>query len=378
MDVYEKCPILENDRYVIRLIEERDAEDLLEVYGDKKALPFFNSDNCHGSNFYCACREDMDNTIKYWLIEYHENKGFVRFSIVDKDRDKVIGTIEMFKRTAADSYNDCGILRPDVGSTCERETLLCDILTLVTAPFHDWFACGRIATKAPVYAVDRIAALRKAGYVKSEEPLIGWEGIAYYDYWIHARKIPDREEAERLLEEAERCNPGKWGNHSRYTAQCAQRIAARCDGMDADKAYVLGLLHDIGRKFGVKHLGHIYDGYHYMLELGYDEAARICLTHSFCIQNIHDYIGRFDIPQEQQEELADALRQIVYDDYDRLIQLCDSFAGAEGIMRIEERMADVKRRYGSYPQEKWDKNISLKRFFEEKAGGNIDDIVRNG
>ena len=191
-------------------------------------------------------------------------------------------------------------------------------------------------------------------------------------------KRPDREEAERLLADAERCNPGQWGDHSRFTALCAERIAAQCEGMDADKAYVLGLLHDIGRKFGVKHLGHIYDGYRYMCELGYDEVARICLTHSFSIQNIHDYIGNFDIPQEQQEELETALAQVVYDDYDRLIQLCDSLAGAEGIMSIEERMADVKRRYGSYPQEKWDKNISLKRLFAEKTGGNIDEIVRNG
>lgn len=191
-------------------------------------------------------------------------------------------------------------------------------------------------------------------------------------------KRPDREEAERLLADAERCNPGQWGDHSRFTALCAERIAAQCEGMDVDKAYVLGLLHDIGRKFGVKHLGHIYDGYRYMCELGYDEVARICLTHSFSIQNIHDYIGNFDIPQEQQEELETALAQVVYDDYDRLIQLCDSLAGAEGIMSIEERMADVKRRYGSYPQEKWDKNISLKRLFAEKTGGNIDEIVRNG
>ena len=24
----------------------------VNVYGDKNALPFFNSDNCHGDNFY--------------------------------------------------------------------------------------------------------------------------------------------------------------------------------------------------------------------------------------------------------------------------------------------------------------------------------------
>ena len=63
------------------------------------------------------------------------------------------------------------------------------------------------------------------------------------------------------------------------------------------------------------------------------------------------------------------------DDYDRLIQLCDSLAGSEGVLDIEERMGDVKRRYGSYPQEKWDANIRLKEYFEAKAGKDIYEIV---
>jgi len=189
-------------------------------------------------------------------------------------------------------------------------------------------------------------------------------------------KLPDREEAKRILSEAEKCNPGPWGDHSRVAAECAEKIALLCDGMDADKAYILGLLHDIGRKFGVKHLGHVYDGYQYMKKLGYDDVARICLTHSFSIPDIHTYNGNFDISQEQQEEISVALQNIVYDDYDRLIQLCDSLAGSEGVMDIEERMADVKRRYGSYPPEKWEANLQLKHLFEEKTGKNIYDIIR--
>ena len=50
---------------------------------------------------------------------------------------------------------------------------------------------------------------------------------------------PTREEAERLLTEAEGCNPGPWGNHSRTAAHCAEAIAAR-SGMDSEKAYVFG------------------------------------------------------------------------------------------------------------------------------------------
>lgn len=45
------------------------------------------------------------------------------------------------------------------------------------------------------------------------------------------------------------------------------------------------------------------------------------------------------------------------------------------MLDIEERMSDVKRRYGAYPQEKWDANIRLKAYFEEKAGKEIYEVV---
>ncbi|MCI9380284.1 MAG: HD domain-containing protein [Dorea sp.] len=187
--------------------------------------------------------------------------------------------------------------------------------------------------------------------------------------------LPTREEALKLLEEAEKCNPGAWGNHSRIAARCAEKIARECNDLDSDKAYILGLLHDIGRKFGVRHLGHVSDGYSYMRSLGYDEAAKVCLTHSFNKLTTDVYIGKFDTTDEELRLIQDNLKTVVIDEYDKLIQLCDSIAGSEGVLDIEERMNDVKRRYGSYPQEKWDNNLKLKRYFEEKMGKDIYTVV---
>jgi HD superfamily phosphodiesterase len=187
--------------------------------------------------------------------------------------------------------------------------------------------------------------------------------------------MPTRIEAEELLKEAEQCNPGPWGDHSRVAAHCAEKIAAECADLDPDKAYILGLLHDIGRKFGVRHLGHVSDGYSYMMRLGYDEVARICLTHSFHNQSINEYIGKFDTSDEELELIRTTLANTRMDEYDRLIQLCDALAGSEGVLDIEERMEDVKRRYGSYPQQKWDANLKLKEYFEIKTGRNIYELV---
>ena len=192
---------------------------------------------------------------------------------------------------------------------------------------------------------------------------------------IEKKGYPDRYEAEALLREAEALNPGPWGNHSRVAAKCAETIAMACGDMNSEKAYVLGLLHDIGRRFGVKHLGHVYDGYIYMQELGYPQAARICLTHSFSTRKLTDYIGHFDVTPEQQQAIDNALSECVYDDYDRLIQLCDAISLPDGAVAMEERMEDVKRRYGHYSQEKWNKNIELKEYFSDKAKCDIEKLT---
>lgn len=183
--------------------------------------------------------------------------------------------------------------------------------------------------------------------------------------------LPTREEAMELVRDGLLCNPGPWGKHCLATAHCAEKIASACGNMDAEKAYILGLLHDIGRKFGVKHLGHVLDGYLYMKSLGYDDVARICLTHSFNNHTVDEYIGKFDVSGDELSFIKTELDKIMYDDYDMLIQLCDSLAGTEGVLDIQQRMDDVKKRYGFYPKNKWNTNIRLMNYFEKKANKNI-------
>ena len=210
--------------------------------------------------------------------------------------------------------------------------------------------------------------VEKATYVKE----------SLYDVIPYLKEVkrgyPGKETAESLLVDAVNCNLGPWGDHCRIAAQCAEKIAFAC-GMDGEKAYVLGLLHDIGRKFLVRDLGHLYNGYKYMNRMGYPVVAKICLSHSFPNHDIKYYIGKIDIPEEEANKAIEILNQMEFDDYDRLIQICDALASAEGVVDIEERMADVKRRYGNYPQEQWDKNVELKQYFEAKAGRNIYEIV---
>ncbi len=124
--------------------------------------------------------------ISYWKMEYTQRRGFVRFSIVDKQVDQVIGTFEVFHRDSQeDPYTDCGLLRLDLGSDYEREPVICQLLELMLPHFYDWFHCSIIATKSPDYAVHRCRALETLGFRRSDDPLVSHNKKRYYyDYWV--------------------------------------------------------------------------------------------------------------------------------------------------------------------------------------------------
>ncbi len=82
-----------------------------------------------------------------------------------------------------DAFNNMGILRVDVRSDYEREDFLYEIFSLVTPEMEEMLGCKGVLTKAPIYAVDRISAIRKAGFTESEHLLIGKNGYAYDGYW---------------------------------------------------------------------------------------------------------------------------------------------------------------------------------------------------
>ena len=185
-------------------------------------------------------------------------------------------------------------------------------------------------------------------------------------------KAPNTVLAETLLNEAEKLNPGAWADHNRTTGICAKTIAAAC-GMDKDSAYALGLLHDIGRRYGDMDMRHIWSGYTYMMELGYEASARICLTHSFPYKNIAAYNGENDCKADESKFIQDFITKTEYDDYDRLIQLCDALAYPNGPAYIEKRLVDVviRKGFNDYTLPKWKAFMELKQYFDTKAKTDI-------
>ena len=184
--------------------------------------------------------------------------------------------------------------------------------------------------------------------------------------------IPSREEALFELKLAEELNPGPWTHHSLFVAEAAEKIAAAA-GLDSETAYVFGLLHDIGRRAGVSQMRHIIDGYDYLMSRGWQEAAKICLTHSFPVKNIEADIGKKDITDTQYGFIKSFLESAAYDDYDRLIILCDALASGSGFCILEKRFVDTTRRYGVFPftLERWNETLSIKEYFDKICGTQV-------
>lgn len=183
--------------------------------------------------------------------------------------------------------------------------------------------------------------------------------------------------AETELEHAEKSNPGKWVEHSRFVALACRNIAAQCDDLSSDRAYCFGLLHDIGRYAGVTSEKHLIDGYRFCMERGWEKAAQICISHAFMVQDIRTAIGTFDMSDDDYLFIKYFVQNAVYDDYDRLVQLCDALALPTGFCLLEKRFVDVAIRYGTPPAtvDRWKKILEIKERFDKKIKGSIYELL---
>jgi hypothetical protein len=185
--------------------------------------------------------------------------------------------------------------------------------------------------------------------------------------------LPVRTQAEAYLQLAASSNPGPWVDHSRQVARSAATLAARHPDLEPQSAYILGLLHDIGRQAGVYGMRHVMDGYDFLIQEGYPDAARICLTHSYPIPNVMAGSSPWDGTPEQARFVADFLATHPYTPYDRVIQLCDSICLPNGPVLMEKRLIDVVLRYGfnDHTLEKWQAFYRIKVEFEQVMGCSI-------
>ena len=187
--------------------------------------------------------------------------------------------------------------------------------------------------------------------------------------------LPTKETAEKELQIAGELNPGPWTKHSINVGIAARNIAEKVPGMDAEKAYIVGELHDNGRRDGnVDIATHVYEGYKYCRAKGWDEVARICMTHSYPLMQEE---FTYEPQTEAVREIKKYIDSCQADEYDMLIQLCDALATDYGFVIVEKRFVDVTRRYGIMETyiKGWERTFASKEYFEEKMGCSVYDVL---
>lgn len=186
------------------------------------------------------------------------------------------------------------------------------------------------------------------------------------------------QEAESIFKEASRRNPGAWVEHSRNVAKAARLIARKDFELDEEKAYIFGLLHDIGRYKYSLGMKHVLEGYNFFMKKGYEEEARICMTHTFAYKDVNAIYGKWD--SEDEVKIVEIyISNLKYNDYDLLIQLCDSLALPDGFVLIEKRFVETALRAGinSLTLCKWRAVLDIKKYFEERIGCSIYKLLPN-
>lgn len=170
-----------------------------------------------------------------------------------------------------------------------------------------------------------------------------------------------------------------WESHSQNVATVAARIAAAAD-LDVDKAYAVGLLHDIGKAKSTpdENMTHHLTGHEILTAANLPEAARVAITHTFYegqeMDHFWDILSRNDLADITKDLLA---TYSPFDDYDRLIQLADNMATSSGITTISDRFCDVLTRHLlPAPGSNIRALYQLKQYFDQKCHQNIYNLFR--
>lgn len=133
--------------------------------------------------------------------------------------------------------------------------------------------------------------------------------------------------------------------HCNKVAKNAQKIASLTPDMNPELCFVMGLLHDCGRikdeKAENRHHGWV--GYQLMTAKGWNDIARICITHNFYEKEFD--INNYPIINDDVVSCQKFLSQIKYNDYDYLMQLTDVLNDMGRDCTIEYRFSSLAERY---------------------------------
>ena len=179
MNVFSVCPEYETGHFKIRKLKAEDADELFLCYSDPEAAFFFNGDCC-GDDFYYTDKDKFRECVEYWLSRY-EAQDFVRWSIQDKEKKFLIGTVEVCPslKYAVDGKM-MGILRIDLKSEYEYWTVLKELMDVLICHIYEDLEVASIIMKFQKDAFERQKLIKEYQFVAAREEC----NISLEDYYI--------------------------------------------------------------------------------------------------------------------------------------------------------------------------------------------------
>jgi hypothetical protein len=162
----------------------------------------------------------------------------------------------------------------------------------------------------------------------------------------------DREDALSLLERFASADE-PWRAHSLQVSATARRLAERLvergHAVDVEQVTVLGLLHDMGRSCG-HGLRHGIEGYLLARAEGREDEGRICLIHILKGHTLEQGVKLGMLTQQERQDLLKSGQEFghLYLE-EKIVCVADAMTSDPGLVSIEEKYANVRRRYGDFP-----------------------------
>jgi len=171
--------------------------------------------------------------------------------------------------------------------------------------------------------------------------------------------------------------------HYLRVAKNAEEIAKAVGYLDENKAYVMGLLHDYGYVEEVRNSKNFHGliGYQKLMDMGYDEAARASLVHSFFEKEKITPERYKSYDAQSIRACAKLLSATPFDDYDRLVHLADLMAIGTHAVTVEARFEYLAVTYDiddELLKDKYALAMDLKKYFDDLCGQDVYSVLHIG
>jgi uncharacterized protein len=175
----------------------------------------------------------------------------------------------------------------------------------------------------------------------------------------------NRQEALALLDK--HCSAEEsWRDHCLQVSAAARRLAEMISGrghaVDVERTEVLGLLHDLGRS-REHSIRHGIEGYLLAKAEGYEAEGRICLLHILKGRTLDQAVSLGMLTREEQRHLKrEGWSSSESSVEEKTATLADALMSDTGLVPIEQKYANARRRYGGQPHhhedEAWVKGVA--------------------